>query len=86
MSSIELSPIERQKILDNPDLILLDRELLLSLLRGSDFPDQDKLIDIRNIFLKRLGDKLEKLKTTNSQIIRHAYENQLGVKKIHQWR
>ena len=84
MSNIVLSPIERQKILDNPDLILLDRELLLSILKDSDFPDQDKLIDIRNIFLQRLGDKLEKLKTTNSQIIRHAYENQLGVKKIHQ--
>ena len=26
---------------------------------------------------------MEKLKTTNSQIIRHAYENQLGIKKIH---
>ena len=84
MSSIVLSPMERQKILDNPDLILLDRELLLAILKDSDFPDQDKLIDIRNIFLKRLGDKLEKLKATNSQIIRHAYENQLGVKKIHQ--
>ena len=83
MNKIELVPDERQKILKNPDLILLDKELLLALLKDSDFPDEENLVDIRNVFLKKLGDKVEKLKTTNSQIIRHAYENQLGVKKIH---
>ena len=83
MNKIELVPDERKKILKNPDLILLDKELLLALLKNSDFPDEENLVDIRNVFLKKLGDKVEKLKTTNSQIIRHAYENQLGIKKIH---
>ena len=64
MNKIELVAEERQKIIENPDLILLDRELLLALLKNSGFPDEEKLIDIRNIFLKRLGDKVEKLKTT----------------------
>ena len=41
------------------------------------------IIFFRNIFLKRLGEKVEKLKTTNSKIIQYAYENQLGIKKIH---
>ena len=83
MNKIEIVPEERQKILDNPDLILLDKELLLALLKDSDFPDEENLIDIRNVFLKKLGEKVEKLKSTNSQIIQHAYENQLGIKKIH---
>ena len=83
MNQIELAPDERQKILENPDLILLDKELLLALLKDSGFPDEENLIDIRNVFLKKLGEKVEKLKLTNSQIIQHAYENQLGVKKIH---
>ena len=83
MNKIELVAEERQKIIENPDLILLDRELLLALLKNSDFPDEENLIDIRNIFLKRLGDKVEKLKTANSKIIQYAYENQLGIKKIH---
>ncbi len=83
MNKIEIVPEERQKILENPDLILLDKELLLALLKDSDFPDEENLIDIRNIFLKKLGEKVEKLKITNSQIIQHAYENQLGIKKIH---
>ena len=83
MSKIELIAEERQKILENPDLILLDRELLLALLKNSDFPDEENLVDIRNIFLKKLGEKVEKLKTTNSKIIQYAYENQLGIKKIH---
>ncbi len=83
MNKIELDPEERQKILENPDLILLDRELLLALLKSTDFPDEENLVDIRNIFLKKLGEKVEKLKNTNSQIIQYAYENQLGIKKIH---
>ncbi len=83
MNKFEIVPEERQKILENPDLILLDKELLLALLKDSDFPDEENLIDIRNVFLKKLGEKVEKLKSTNSQIIQHAYENQLGIKKIH---
>ena len=83
MNEIELAPDERQKILKNPDLILLDKELLLALLKDSDFPNEENLIDIRNVFLKKLGEKVEKLKLTNSQIIQTAYENQLSVKKIH---
>ena len=83
MNEIVLAPDERQKILENPDLVLLDKELLLALLKESDFPNKENLIDIRNVFLKKLGEKVEKLKFTNSQIIQHAYENQLGVKKIH---
>ena len=83
MNKIEIVPEERQKILENPDLILLDKELLLALIKDSDFPDEENLIDIRNVFLKKLGEKVEKLKSTNSQIIQRAYENQLGIKKIH---
>jgi uncharacterized protein YigA (DUF484 family) len=83
MNKIQIVPEERQKILENPDLILLDKDLLLALLKDSDFPDDENLIDIRNVFLKKLGEKVEKLKSTNSQIIQHAYENQLGIKKIH---
>ena len=83
MNEIELAPEERQKILENPDLILLDKELLLALLKESDFPEEENLVDIRNVFLKKLGEKVEKLKLTNSQIIQHAYENQSGVQKIH---
>ena len=83
MNKIEIVPKERQKILENPDLILMDKELLLALLKDSDFPDEENLIDIRNVFLKKLGEKVEKLKNTNSQIIQHAYENQWGIKKIH---
>ena len=63
MNKIELVPDERKKILKNPDLILLDKELLLALLKDSDFPDEENLVDIRNVFLKKLGDKVEKLKT-----------------------
>ena len=59
MNKIEIVPEERQKILENPDLILLDKELLLALIKDSDFPDEENLIDIRNVFLKNLERKLK---------------------------
>ena len=54
MNKLEIVAEERKKILENPDLILLDNELLLALLKNSDFPDEQNLVDIRNVFLKKL--------------------------------
>ncbi len=73
----------RQKILKNPDLVLLDQEIFMSLINENNFSDDANIVDIRNIFLKRLGTKLEKLKNANNKIIKNAYENQLSVNKIH---
>ena len=73
----------RQKILKNPDLVLLDQEIFMSLINETNFSDDANIVDIRNIFLKRLGSKLEKLKNANNKILKHAYENQLSVSKIH---
>ena len=51
MNKTQIVPEERQKIIENPDLILLDKELLLALIKDSDFPDEENLVDIRNVFL-----------------------------------
>ena len=73
----------RQTILTNPDLVLLDQEIFMSLINENNFSDDENIVDIRNIFLKRLGAKLENLKKANNKILKHAYENQLSVNKIH---
>ena len=73
----------RQTILKNPDLVLLDQEIFMSLINENNFSDDENIVDIRNIFLKRLGAKLENLKKANNKILKHAYENQLSVNKIH---
>jgi uncharacterized protein YigA (DUF484 family) len=79
----ELEEEVRQKILKNPELILLDKEIFMSLINEKNFSEDENIIDIRNAFLKRLGAKLEKLKDANSKIIKRAYQNQLSVTKIH---
>ena len=83
MTKNKLNEDIRQRILKNPDLVLLDKEIFLSLINEKNFSDDAKIVDIRNVFLKRLGAKLEKLKNANDKILRHAYENQLSVNKIH---
>ena len=83
MKKIKLNEDVRQKILKNPDLVLLDQEIFMSLINENNFSDDENIVDIRNIFLKRLGAKLENLKNANDKILKNAYENQLSVNKIH---
>ena len=83
MKNNKLDEDIRQKILKNPDLVLLDQEIFMSLINENNFSDDENIVDIRNIFLKKLGAKLEKLKKANNKILKHAYENQLSVNKIH---
>ena len=83
MKKNKLNEDVRQKILKNPDLILLDQEIFMSLINENNFSDDENIVDIRNIFLKRLGAKLESLKSANDKILKNAYENQLSVNKIH---
>ena len=83
MKKNKLNEDVRQKILKNPDLVLLDQEIFMSLINENNFSDDENIVDIRNIFLKRLGAKLENLKNANNQILKNAYENQLSVNKIH---
>ena len=42
----------RQKILKNPDLVLLDQEIFMSLVNENNFSDDANIVDIRNVFLK----------------------------------
>jgi len=83
MKKNKLNEDVRQKILKNPDLVLLDQEIFMSLINENNFSNDENIVDIRNIFLKRLGAKLENLKKANNKILKHAYENQLSVNKIH---
>ena len=83
MKKNKLNEDVRQKILKNPDLVLLDQEIFMSLINENNFSDNANIVDIRNIFLKRLGTKLENLKKANNKILKSAYENQLSVNKIH---
>ena len=83
MKKNKLNEDVRQKILKNPDLVLLDQEIFMSLINENNFSDDENIVDIRNIFLKRLGAKIENLKNANDKILKNAYENQLSVNKIH---
>ena len=83
MKKNKLNEDVRQKILKNPDLVLLDQEIFMSLINENNFSDDENIVDIRNIFLKRLGAKIENLKNANDKILENAYENQLSVNKIH---
>ena len=47
MNTIQIVPEERKKILENPDLILLDKELMLALIKDSDFPHQGNLSPLK---------------------------------------
>lgn len=74
----------RARILENPELILEDRELMTALL-GADADEVQgrNIVDLRSRLVQRLDERLEKLEETNRVVIAAAYENLASTNQVH---
>lgn len=75
----------RAQILENPELILEDPELMTALLGadGDDEANGRNVVDLRSRLVQRLEERLEKLEETNRVVIAAAYENLAGTNQVH---
>lgn len=73
----------RQIILDDPDVILDDREVMQALISANGEPLGANIHDLRGIALARLESRLERLEDTHRSVIAAAYENLAGTNQIH---
>ena len=83
--SLPQSEALRAKILENPELILEDPELMTALLGadGDEEANGRNIVDLRSRLVQRLEDRLEKLEETNRTVIAAAYENLAGTNQVH---
>ncbi len=73
----------RTQILENPDVILEDEELMAALL-GQDAPENGRnVVDLRGKLVDRLEERLNRLEDTHRTVIAAAYENLAGTNQIH---
>ncbi|MEL6679566.1 MAG: DUF484 family protein [Pseudomonadota bacterium] len=73
----------RREILANPDLVLDDQTVMQALLSADGIGQSGKVIDLRQVLLERLEDRLGALEDTHRTVIAAAYENIAGTRQVH---
>jgi uncharacterized protein YigA (DUF484 family) len=63
----------RQKILDDPDVILEDQDLMKALVAANERALGGNIVDLRGIAMERLESRLDRLEDTHRSVIAAAY-------------
>ena len=73
----------RQRILDDPEVILEDHELMRALIGANERAMGSNIVDLRGIAMERLEARLDRLEDTHRDVIAAAYDNLAGTNQIH---
>ena len=73
----------KQALIDNPQWILNDKEILEHLINSDKRNKNSNIVDLRDIYLKRLKCELEQLSKKHNYAISAAYENFLSASNLH---
>lgn len=78
-----IEPDLRKLILDRPERLLDDRDLMNALVAANERKFGSNVVDLRAIAMQRLETRLDKLEDTHRSVIAAAYENLAGTHQIH---
>ena len=73
----------RERVLQDPDIILDDRDVMRALITANDRQMGGNIVDMRGIAMERLESRLDRLEETHRSVIAAAYENLAGMNLIH---
>ncbi|SFJ34664.1 DUF484 family protein [Jannaschia pohangensis] len=73
----------RDRVLNDPDMILEDRDLMRALIAANERQMGKNIVDLRGIAMERLEARLDRLEDTHRNVIAAAYENLAGTNQIH---
>ena len=73
----------RTRIIQEPDVILEDADVMRALIAANDRAHGDNVVDLRGIAMDRLEGRLERLEDTHRSVISAAYENLAGMTQVH---
>jgi len=73
----------RTRILQSPDAILGDADVMRALVEANDRAMGGNIVDLRGVAMNRLEDRLTRLEDTHKSVIAAAYENISGTNQIH---
>lgn len=72
----------RERVLQDPDIILDDRDVMRALITANDRQMGGNIVDMRGIAMERLENRLDRLEDTHRSVIAAAYENLAGTNQI----
>lgn len=72
----------RQKIIEHPEAILEDPEVMSALI-SAEAPKERNVVDLRGTLVHRLETRLTRLQESKTQVIAAAYENLAGTNQVH---
>jgi len=73
----------RQKIIEKPDMVLDDPNVMRALVAANERAMGSNIVDLRGIAMERLETRLDRLEDTHRSVIAAAYENLAGTNQIH---
>ncbi|QMU57910.1 MAG: DUF484 family protein [Boseongicola sp.] len=73
----------RARILNEPDVILSDPDVMRALIAANERAMGGNIVDLRGVAMERLEDRLSRLEDTHKSVIAAAYENLAGTNQIH---
>ena len=83
MSKSSLEPSLRESILETPELILEDQDLMQALVAANETANGTNVVDLRGAAMQRLETRLDRLEDTHRSVIAAAYENLSGTNQVH---
>ncbi len=83
MSDTAFATELRTKIINDPDVILEDRDLMRALITANERAMGANIVDLRGVAMERLERRLDRLEDTHRSVIAAAYENLAGTNQIH---
>ncbi len=82
-STAPLDEALRAAILEKPDAVLEDQNLMNALVSANERAMGSNIVDLRGIAMERLEARLDRLEDTHRSVIAAAYENLAGTNQIH---
>ena len=73
----------RTRILQQPDMILEDPDVMRALIAANDRSMGGNIVDLRGVAMDRLETRLQRLEDTHRSVIAAAYENLAGMALVH---
>ena len=73
----------RERIIEQPDVILNDHDLMRALVAANERSMGANVVDLRGIAMERLEARLDRLEDTHRSVIAAAYENLAGTQSVH---
>jgi uncharacterized protein YigA (DUF484 family) len=73
----------KRRIIDDPQVILQDREVMRALIGADGQPERRNVVDLRGRLVERLEARLDRLEETHRTVIAAAYDNLSGTNQVH---